>query len=75
MNEHVVKLRFPVGTSLHSLRHCFATHLIRSGVDIAVIQKLMGHSDIRTTSQYLHLTTADTLLIASPLDTLEVFHD
>lgn len=66
-------LGFPHDATIHSLRHSFATHLIKSGVDISTVQKLLGHADIRTTSIYLHISTPDAISITSPLDSLEVF--
>lgn len=66
-------LNLPKDSTLHSLRHSFATHLILSGVSIVKIQKLLGHGDIGTTSKYLHLTNADATNIVSPLDNMEVF--
>lgn len=56
--------------SIHSLRHSFTTHLLKSGVDLAYIQKLLGHTNIQTTSIYLHLASRDILNIISPLDSL-----
>jgi integrase/recombinase XerD len=54
--------------SPHTLRHCFATHLLEDGVDIHVIQQLMGHKDIRTTMAYLRVSTRTISRTASPLD-------
>lgn len=45
----------------HRWRHTYATHLLRRGVDVAVVQKLLGHSNITTTSIYLHLVRDDLL--------------
>ena len=58
----------------HSLRHSFATHLLLDGTSIIVIQKLLGHSKLSTTTVYLHLTTADVTKVTSPFDNLEVFN-
>lgn len=54
--------------SVHTLRHCFATHLLEAGVDVYYIQKLMGHTSVKTTSIYLHVTGRDLSRIISPLD-------
>lgn len=56
--------------TVHTLRHCFATHLIESGTSIYHIQKLMGHTNPKTTSIYIHLTRKDLLNVKSPLDLL-----
>ena len=56
--------------SVHSLRHSFATHLLNDGVDIFHIQRLLGHSSLRTTSIYIHLKRKDLMNIVSPLDRL-----
>ena len=56
--------------SIHALRHSFATHLIEKGTDITMIQKLLGHNDIKTTLIYLHTSNKDLLKIISPLDDL-----
>lgn len=54
----------------HTLRHCFATHLMESGTDVRYIQELLGHKDIRTTLIYTHVTNTSMDQIKSPLDAL-----
>jgi integrase/recombinase XerD len=58
--------------SIHTLRHSFATHLIDKGTDVTMIQKLLGHNDIKTTLRYLHTSNKDLLKIISPLDSLNL---
>jgi len=58
--------------SIHALRHSFATHLMEKGTDVTIIQKLLGHNDLKTTLRYLHATNKDILNIISPLDSLSL---
>ena len=58
--------------SLHSLRHSFATHLIEQGIALPIIQQMMGHRSLKTTSGYLHVQQYSIQGVISPLDTLSI---
>ena len=58
--------------SFHTLRHCFATHLLETGVNIRIIQEFMGHVSLKTTAIYLHLVNIQPSGVSSPLDSMNI---
>jgi len=58
------------GKGIHTLRHCFATHLLEQGIDIYLIKRFLGHISIQTTLVYLHMVPNRLAEVKSPLDKL-----
>ena len=64
----VLKTGIAQPASCHTLRHCFATHLLEDGYDVRTVQQLLGHSDLKTTMIYTHVMAKGASGVRSPLD-------
>jgi len=72
VKKNAKKAGIKKNVSFHTLRHCFATHLLEKGVNLRLIQQYMGHSSLKTTAGYLHLTNINPASVVSPLDSMNV---
>ena len=68
----VAKARLPDRGGIHSLRHSFATHCLENGIEITVVQTLLGHASLNTTAGYLHVRAERLAQIQSPLGLLDL---
>ena len=72
MHRAVQKSGVDENTTVHPLRHTFATPLILDGMDIRLVQELLGHNSLKTTEIYTHITDKMKKDVISPLDHLDI---
>ena len=72
VNEAAKRAGIAKRVSPHTLRHCFATHMLEAGADLRTIQVLLGHAKLSDTTVYLHLSRRHLQAVPSPLDAIDV---
>lgn len=72
LKDAVARSKIRKKVTVHTLRHCFATHLLEHGVDIRYIQELLGHQSSKTTEIYTHITQRGLGKIKSPFDNFDI---
>lgn len=68
----LIRAKISKNASIHSLRHSFATHTLEQGTDIRLLQEILGHSSIKTTEIYTHVSNTSILRIKSPIDKIDL---
>lgn len=68
LRKAVKKAKVNAWTTPHTLRHSFATHLMQDGVNMRIIQKLLGHNSSKTTEIYTYVLVINNKIVQSPLD-------
>ena len=68
----VARAGLPNKGGIHCLRHSFATHLLESGVEITIVQRLLGHNALSVTANYLHVRRERLAQVQSPLQLLDL---
>ena len=68
ISSHAKKTGITKKISVHTFRHCYATHMLEKGANLKIIQLQLGHSSIKTTSIYLSLANIEISSLPNPLD-------
>jgi integrase/recombinase XerD len=71
-NMALAAAALPNRGGIHTLRHSFATHLLEAGVSLPVLQRLLGHRSLASTSTYLHVVSEQIAAVTSPLDLIDL---
>ncbi|MCK5538081.1 MAG: tyrosine-type recombinase/integrase, partial [Bacteroidales bacterium] len=70
LKHAVLKAGIEKSVCAHTLRHCFATHMLENGIDIVTVKEQLGHECIQTTMEYLQVARFERKTAVSPLDSL-----